>query len=229
MKEPKENPAPDADSKKILDSPAAKIFLDSPDAKRPRLENFLHPEPILAKNFLRPELQLEDFYVLIVKEKNELSAILKIVSKNFPMDLKHLKRIRKSDDGKNFLVLLRKKSAGDFSAGEIPTGGFPGGDFPAGNFSGGEIPAGGFPAGDFPPEFRRFEVKILPIPVESPETRSQFEFARPFWPVTFREDKRLEALLARSVFIRQARLYWSGRSLLDKLDFIGQVSLYWIS
>lgn len=153
MNQPKDSSALEADS--------TNSCLDPPAAKRPKLQKFVHPEPLLAAKFNRQELQLEDFYVLVVKEKRELSAILKSVSKDFPADFKHLKRIRVDDDGIAY-VLLRKKSAGDF-----------------------------------PSEFRGFEVRIMPVPIESPDTRSQFEFGRPYWPVTFREDKRLEALLAR--------------------------------
>lgn len=139
----------------------------------------IHPEPVLNDVFYKP-VELEDVIVSTVTDKKEISQVVKVLCKVFPLkDLLHLKRVR-SQQGGNIQVIVAEKSDAHFM----------------------ETTWAQLCEGN---KFWQCLSKpyTVKVPMSPPLTRSQYGDAVQYWPCNFHPDKKISKLLDGTYFSEQ--------------------------
>ena len=152
--------------------------------------------PVLGDNFLiSPEaVGLAPAVAACLADKKNASSVLKYLSENFPLtNLQHVKRIRKIElSGEDRLQVLLFVVTPDLHLKTVE----------------GLMTSFDF---NFLKYHRIFPSSVLSmlenlekvqVSTKPPLTRSQFEFSKTFWPVSFHEDKAVTALVNCSLFTK---------------------------
>ncbi|XP_046564119.1 probable inactive tRNA-specific adenosine deaminase-like protein 3 [Haliotis rubra] len=137
------------------------------------------PEAVLEDRYTDP-ISLVDAYACIIQEKKQTAKIVKELTCDLPLtDLLHLKRVRNhktKDNADQLQVIVCPKSATDSKS-----------DVDILDSIASRFPALGKPV-------------LVKVPQNPPLTRTQYQDAIKYWPVSFHENKRVMSLLSGHFF-----------------------------
>ena len=166
--------------------------------KTSNLENIDKPYgsrilPVLGDDLLTnaQTLGLVDAIAATIKDKRKASTVLKYLTESYPLlGLGHIKRIRRSVDGEDRLQVLLFVSKSDLHLQIVEQLKE---SCDAKTVSHLQV---------LPYSILALleDFALVQVATVSPRTRSQFDFSKDFWPVSFHEDKDITALVNCSLF-----------------------------